>query len=157
MFVSSWILKAAAAMPLQNSYSLNGNTNHFWCHLEKMMNVIISKPCTWEGAHRRVSRDGRFNPWHWRTKVPSSPFTVLCLVIWTDCVVSEPSYKMTVFWRNYRKIAILGPCHDQIQKWAASWQNQQNKMCAQRRIRWAWAFAQSDQSLRCLHEESLGS
>ena len=41
-------------------------------------------------------------------------------------------------------------------KWAASWQNQQCGMCAQRRLRSAWASAQSDQSLRCLHEEGLG-
>ena len=39
--------------------------------------------------------------------------------------------------------------------WAASWQNQQNGMCAQRRLRSAWASAQSDQSLCCQHEESL--
>ena len=31
-------------------------------------------------------------------------------------------------------------------KWAASWQNQQNDLCAQRRHRSAWATAQSDQS-----------
>ena len=37
-----------------------------------------------------------------------------------------------------------------------SWQNQQNDLCTQRRLRSAWASAQSDQSLRCLHEESLG-
>ena len=30
-------------------------------------------------------------------------------------------------------------------------------VCAQRRLRSAWASAQSDQSLRCPHEESLGS
>ena len=41
-------------------------------------------------------------------------------------------------------------------KWAASWQNQQNGMCAQQRLRSAWASAQSDQSLCCPHEESLG-
>ena len=29
-------------------------------------------------------------------------------------------------------------------------------VCAQRRLRSAWAFAQSDQSFRCAHEESLG-
>ena len=28
-------------------------------------------------------------------------------------------------------------------------------LCAQRRLRSAWASAQSDQSLRCPHEESL--
>ena len=41
-------------------------------------------------------------------------------------------------------------------KWATSWQNQQNGMCAQRRLRSAWASTQSDQSLHCRHEESLG-
>ena len=40
--------------------------------------------------------------------------------------------------------------------WAAAWQNQQNGLCAQRRLRSAWASAQSDQSLRCPHEETLG-
>ena len=29
-------------------------------------------------------------------------------------------------------------------------------LCAQRRLRSAWASAQSDQNLRCPHEESLG-
>ena len=40
--------------------------------------------------------------------------------------------------------------------WATSWQNQQNGMCAQRRLWSDWASAQSEQSLRCPHEESLG-
>ena len=40
--------------------------------------------------------------------------------------------------------------------WATSWQNQQNGICAQRRLRSARASAQSDQRLRCLHDESLG-
>ena len=42
-----------------------------------------------------------------------------------------------------------------LHNWAATWQNQK-RVCAQRRIRSAWASTQSDQSLRCLHEESLG-
>ena len=46
--------------------------------------------------------------------------------------------------------------HECKHKRAASWQNQQNGMCAQRSLRSAWASAQSDQSLRCPHEESLG-
>ena len=47
--------------------------------------------------------------------------------------------------------ATLNPNKQQqrIVNWAASWQNQQNGMCAQRRLRSAWASAQSDQSLRC--------
>ena len=32
-----------------------------------------------------------------------------------------------------------------VKKWAASWQNQQNGMCAQRRLRSVWASAQSYQ------------
>ena len=43
-----------------------------------------------------------------------------------------------------------------ISIWARAWQNQQNTVCAQRRLRSAWASAQSDQSLRCPHEGSLG-
>ena len=39
--------------------------------------------------------------------------------------------------------------------WAAAWQNQQNDLCDQQRLRSAWASAQSDQSLRCPHEETL--
>ena len=34
-------------------------------------------------------------------------------------------------------------------------QNQQTAMCVRRRLRSAWTSAQSDQSLRCPHEESL--
>ena len=34
--------------------------------------------------------------------------------------------------------------------------NQTNHLCAQRRLSSAWKFAQSDQSLRCPHEGSLG-
>ena len=40
-------------------------------------------------------------------------------------------------------------------KRATSWQNVQNGMCAQRRLRSAWASAQTDQSLHCPHEETL--
>ena len=38
--------------------------------------------------------------------------------------------------------------------WATSWQNQQTDLCTQRRLRSAWASAQSDQSLRCPPEGS---
>ena len=40
--------------------------------------------------------------------------------------------------------------------WAAALQNQQNGHCVQRRHRLVCASAQSDQSLRCPHEEKLG-
>ena len=34
--------------------------------------------------------------------------------------------------------------------WAEAWQNKQNDLCTKRRLRSAWAFAQSDQSSLCL-------
>ena len=34
-------------------------------------------------------------------------------------------------------------------KWAAAWQNLQNELCAQRRLRSVWASTQSDQSSLC--------
>ena len=40
--------------------------------------------------------------------------------------------------------------------WASARQNQENDMCAQRRLISALASAQSDQSLCCPHEKSLG-
>ena len=33
--------------------------------------------------------------------------------------------------------------------WATSWQNKQTDLCTKRRLKSAWASAQSDQSLRC--------
>ena len=44
----------------------------------------------------------------------------------------------------------------QDENWAMAWQNQQNDLCAQRRLRSAWASAQSDQGQRCLPETKLG-
>ena len=45
-----------------------------------------------------------------------------------------------------KQLYIYEPPHDKTNK----------MMCAQRRLRSAWASAQSDQSLPCVHEESLG-
>ena len=44
------------------------------------------------------------------------------------------------------KLNTYEPPHDKTQ---------QNGMCAQRRLRSAWASAQSDQSLCCLHKERM--
>ena len=44
----------------------------------------------------------------------------------------------------------------QYENWATACQNQQNDLCAQRRLRSAWASAQSDQSQRCPPEAKLG-
>ena len=40
-------------------------------------------------------------------------------------------------------------CKTNQRTWAGGWQNLQDDMCAQRKLRSAWAFAQSDQSFQC--------
>ena len=44
----------------------------------------------------------------------------------------------------------------QYENWATALQNQPNDLCAQRRLRSAWASAQFDQSQRCPSEANLG-
>ena len=66
-------------------------------------------------------------------------------------------------WQNFLSapknhcISILFLAHSSLDNYisAAAWQNKYNGLCAQWRLRSAWASAQSDQSLRCPHEESL--
>ena len=59
-------------------------------------------------------------------------------LLWT--ISREPAHvKESYAWGQIRYCTI----------WAASSQNQQNGMCAQRRLRSAWASEKSDQSLRC--------
>ena len=49
---------------------------------------------------------------------------------------------------NYHYISTISVLNQHL-KWAASWQNQQNGLCTQQRLRSAWASTQSDQSLLC--------
>ena len=64
-------------------------------------------------------------------------------------VAKDPSF---LRWANIWVFSV--PQHSY--NWAAAWQNKPNDLCAQPRLRSAWASAQSDQSLRCLHIEALG-
>ena len=58
------------------------------------------------------------------------------------------------WWGSFRSYHVLVPLALYlVLMWAASWQNQQSGMCAQRRLRSAWASTQSDQNLRCPHEK----
>ena len=87
-------------------------------------------------------------------KIPSKIF----MIIKTICIflafllpftiTIEPS-KPLIY--GFGEVILTSTCNI----WATTWQNQQNE-CAQRRLRSAWASAQSDQSLRCPHEETLG-
>ena len=55
---------------------------------------------------------------------------------------------------GYHFLKLVQFCPDKASRsgtvsWATAWQNQQNSICAQRRLRSACASAQSDQNLRC--------
>ena len=50
---------------------------------------------------------------------------------------------------NEDRKCVLLATSSPVNIWATSWQNQQNGMCTQRRLRSAWASAQSDQSSLC--------
>ena len=65
-----------------------------------------------------------------------------------------PSYSSRVFKKIYIYFPSLGFLNEKVPVeyiWAASWQNQQSGMCAQQRLRSAWASVQSDQSSLCAH------
>ena len=56
---------------------------------------------------------------------------------------------------NLHTFSTWNECHS-WKNWAASWQNQQNGMCTQRRLRSAWASAQADLSRRWAHSHFIG-
>ena len=63
---------------------------------------------------------------------------------WPVCISNTLIHSLSSFTSNkFIKIYLS------FDIWATSWQNQQNDMCAQQRLRSAWASAQSDQSLLC--------
>ena len=58
--------------------------------------------------------------------------------------------KHYIVWSECSLVCIYTP----YMIWAAAWQNQRKGMCAQRRLRSAWASAQSDQSLLSIQWEA---
>ena len=62
----------------------------------------------------------------------------------------NPAYKEWVWpFKGDKLKALCTACNQSIDIWAALWKKQKNGMCAQRRLRPAWASAQSDQSSLC--------
>ena len=70
--------------------------------------------------------------------------------LWQDCVDAQARLSLTdhLCDKDHNFVGLL--------KWDVAQQNQQNDLCAQWRLRSTWASAQSDQSLCCPHEETLG-
>ena len=77
----------------------------------------------------------------------------LNILLTSNSVVWALAKKVWMCKSCLRNSSIRWPLDD---NWAASWQNQQNDLCAQQRLSSAWASTQSHQSLRCPHEEILG-
>ena len=90
-----------------------------------------------------------WHSWFWKTYTGLRNWPIK-LRYFEDSVTAPPIYHVLLVKRNgiWKKKGIRS-------KLATSWQNQQNDLCAQQRLRSAWASAQSDQSLHCLHEETL--
>ena len=73
-------------------------------------------------------------------------------MIWVCTVFQDLSvWKLRVITMQHYKVDSWSDQENWFfhMKWAASWQNQQKRLCAQRRLRSAWASAQSDQSSLC--------
>ena len=54
-------------------------------------------------------------------------------------------------WNFFQPSSMFSRACGNSVKWASSWQNQQDDLCAQRWLGSAWASAQSDPSLQCAH------
>ena len=74
-----------------------------------------------------------------------SVFFVFCIVY-----CNERRLKINIIVHHIGLFYLINRDMSQIMTKPTKW------LCAQRRLRSAWASAQSDQSLRCPHEESLG-
>ena len=88
----------------------------------------------------------------------------LCNIIgYVYCCTQKYPYQMgRLRWMTgsllfpYALKTLFPHCAAQISNEPAHDKTKKNGMCAKRRLRSAWASAQSDQSLRCPHEGSLG-
>ena len=75
-------------------------------------------------------------------------FNFYILLSTKDLQVYGPVLIVWLSWNNTHLYSTFGS-EWRLYNWATSWQNQQTDLCAQRRLRSAWASAQSDQSSLC--------
>ena len=109
-------------------------------------------------------------PTQWFRQRPTQWFRVQFSQMWLAIVFAKWAIAHHWFWKMCYCILslhimpeVLNKKYERISKscseeclWATSCHFQQNGMCAQQRLGSAWASAQSDQSLRYPHEETLG-
>ena len=91
--------------------------------------------------------------------IPSHSEIIMLLIIWfvnTKCVGTKRIKYMNECSFLLRCIAFRFSNALSCQYLSNDMTKQTKSVCAQRRLRSVWASAQSDQSLRCPHEETLG-
>ena len=97
---------------------------------------------------------------HWMNKsmVLTKP---MCRLIWTfmvgicDCLFTWHGSNQLTSWVAGISVTTLPGCKNNKINMRRDMTKPTKWVCAQRRLRSAWASAQSDQSLCCPHEESL--
>ena len=116
---------------------LNIRTPKNCCNHPKIGTVILLYRVIWS---KRCRRNTQCKPW--------SDWSASTLFAQTTKTSDHKVHvRLASTWKLSRHAAIQ-MSRDMIKR--TKW------LCAQRRLRSAWASAQSDQSLRCPHEESLG-
>ena len=65
------------------------------------------------------------------------------------------AYQQQMFYGELWKMISKLSSDTHLIKWAASWQNQHDDLCAQRRLRSAWAFAQSESAWRNIKSSAI--
>ena len=78
----------------------------------------------------------------------------MCFKLTELCINWVSTWKRTLASCSltFNKVGDVALCDVFVHVWAAIWQKPTKWLCAQQRLRSAWASAQSDQSLRCPHE-----
>ena len=92
----------------------------------------IPSPAEWLGMH---SHDGMLEDTNWLDGAQMLIYFI--------------AYKISMFWKSLSGLIIFSRLSRDMTK-PTKW------VCTRQRLRSAWASSQSDQSLCCPHEESLG-
>ena len=141
--------------------------DHLWCELEKANTKVATEKDLWKSSKemcaqwmKRMSHNtrkgilGTCGLLNLQIRMLSQIRSDLRLppvanIVWANSKSSCETARMSrLTWAFAVRICDKSPFHSGWLKWAASWQNQQNDLCAHRRLRSAWTSAQSNQSLR---------